>query len=124
MLDELDPRAAAAGAEAVGVSVPVQGSPPLLRAAWLAGFFAWQLSATARRNPEWNLVAFEQLTAEPVERLRGLAEALGLTWRDGAADELVALSHGSSGLEPEAVQPQPAADALAEARALLDAFPG
>jgi hypothetical protein len=123
MLDELDPRAAAAGAETVGVPVPAPGSRPLLRAAWLAGLLTWHLRAAARRNPAWNLISFEQLTEQPVERLRELAEALGLTWRDGAADALLARPPAPPGEEPDAVRPQPAADALAEARALLAAFP-
>ena len=123
MLDELDPRAAAAGAEAVGVPVPAPGSRPLLRAAWLAGLLTWHLRAAARRNPAWNAVSFEELTEEPVERLQELAEALGLIWRDGAADGLLARPPALPGEEPDAVGPRPAAEALAEARALLAAFP-
>jgi hypothetical protein len=123
MLDELDPRAAAEGADAVGVPVPAPGAPPLLRAAWLAGLFAWHLQAAARRNPSWTLVLFEEVATEPVERLQGLAETLGLTWRDGAADGVLAGAPGSSRAEPQAVLPRPAEDALAEAHALLTRFP-
>ena len=123
MLDKLDPRAAAMGAEAVGVPVPAPGSRPLVRAAWLAGLLTWHLRAAARRNPAWNVVSFEQLTEQPIERLRELAVALGLSWRDGAADGLLARPSAPPGEEPEAVRSRPAADALAEARALLAAFP-
>jgi hypothetical protein len=119
MLDRLDARVAAAGAEAVGVPVPAPGSRPLVRAAWLAGLLTWHLRAAARRNPAWKVVSFEQLTEEPVERLRELAEALGLTWRDGAADGLLARAPARPGEEADAVRPQSAADALA----LLAAFP-
>ena len=123
MLDGLDPRAAAAGAEAVGVPVPAPGSRPFVRAAWLAGLLTWHLRAAAQRNPAWKVVSFQQLTEQPVERLRELAEALGLTWRDGAADGLFARLPASPWEELDAVRPQPGADELAEARALLATFP-
>jgi hypothetical protein len=123
MLDELDPRAAAEGAETVGVPVPAPRSRPLVRAAWLAGLLTWHLRAAAQRNPAWTVVPFQQLTEQPVERLRELAEALGLTWQDGAADGLLARLRASPGEEPDAVRPQPGADELAEAHALLAAFP-
>ena len=122
MLDGLDPRAAAAGAEAVGVPVPAPGSRPLVRAAWLAGLLTWHLRAAAQRNPAWKVVSFQRLMEQPVERLRELAEALGLTWRDGAADGLFARLPASPWEELDAVRPQPGADELAEARALLAAF--
>jgi len=123
MLDELDPRSAADGANASGVPVPAPGTPPLLRAAWLAGFFTWQLRETVQRNPSWSVVLFEQVAKEPAKRLQELAETLGLTWRHGAADGVVARAPGSSGSEPEAILPPPAPDALGEAHALLTAFP-
>jgi hypothetical protein len=123
ILDKLDPRAAAAGAEKVGVPVPAPGSRPLVRAAWLAGLLTWQLRDAAGRNPAWHAVPFEELTAEPVGRLRELAGALGLTWCDGAADGLLARPPAPQGEEPDAVRLRLAADALAEARALLAAFP-
>ena len=123
MLDELDPQAAAAGAEAVGVPLPTAGSPPLVRAAWLAGLLTWQLRGAAQRNPAYHVVTFEQLTEQPLERLRELAEALGLRWRDDAADPLRAWTPGPVGEEPGDVRAELDAEELVEARALLAEFP-
>jgi hypothetical protein len=123
MLDKLDARAAAAGAEAVGVPLPRAGSPPLVRAAWLAGLLTWHLRGAARRNPACHAVIFEQLTAQPLERLREVAEALGLTWRDDAANPVRARTPGPAGEGPDDVRPEPSAEELVEARALLDEFP-
>ena len=123
MLDMLDVRSAAAGAEAVGVPLPGPGSPPLLRAAWLAGLLTWHLRGAVRRNPACRVVTFEELTAQPLERLRELAEALDLSWRDDAANPVRERTPGPAGEGPRQFRPEPSADELAEARALLDEFP-
>jgi hypothetical protein len=114
MLAELDPRMTHETARDLDIAVP-DAQSAARRAAWFLGALMLALRRAVNRHPEWHVVSYEQTFEGQPERLRDLADHLGL----GSSEELETLRG-----EPRAAHSPVVlrSTAMREARAVLEAF--
>jgi hypothetical protein len=79
VLRMLSREALAIGTEGYGVPLPA-ADEHVARAAWRAGLVMSALAGACRAHPEYHVVQYEQVCANPVGRLRELVDAVGLEW--------------------------------------------
>jgi len=75
----LSPEARALGTDHYGVPMP-SGDDQAPYVAWRVGLVMSELANACRVNPEFHVLDHEEVCESPVERLRELVGALGLTW--------------------------------------------
>jgi Sulfotransferase family len=75
----LTPETRAVGTDHYGVPLP-SGDDQAPYVAWRVGLVMSALDDACRDHPEFHVVDHEQVCANPVDRLRELVDAVGLTW--------------------------------------------
>jgi hypothetical protein len=74
------------------------GASRIARVAWQVGLFTAALDIAARSNPDWHVVAHEDLCRDPEGGFRGLCADVGLVWTPAVSEFLAASNRPGVGL--------------------------
>ncbi len=115
----------------LGIGAPRADEFEVSRIAWHVGLLTHALSESVERHPETLVVTHEDLCREPVHRIRGVFDRLGLDWTDDVERFLDNNNRPGEGLRPVRVtkdQPDRWRERLSdkevdEIHNVLEAFP-